>query len=282
MNGPHIHIILPVHNRSAVTKNVIDCLNRQSYRKFRIIVVDDGSTDGTSEMIKSVFPDSIFIYGSGNWWWGGSLQQGYKWLKKNNIPREDIVLIMNDDCTFENDFLQTAVDIMQEKNQAVLLPYAYSMQTGELIDKGVIIDYRTFTFRMPKENEPINCMSTRGLFLRMEHLRTIGGFRPIWLPHYFSDYEFTIRAGRKGFELISDKRLRLYMNEVTTGFGDVVKNESGFLKTYFSKKYTDHPLYTFNFIMLTFPFPYNFKFGFRVMKNTLSTLVRHFLSRKKA
>jgi hypothetical protein len=44
-----------------------------------------------------------------------------------------------------------------------------------------------------------------------------GGFRPRWLPHYLSDYEFTIRLHRQGVPLVCDPGLTLEFDGSTTG-----------------------------------------------------------------
>jgi GT2 family glycosyltransferase len=133
---------------------------------------------------------------------------------------------------------------------------------------------------MPQAGEKINCMSTRGLFLRVSDFLELKGFRSRLLPHYYSDYEFTIRAGRRGFNLMVSDKLRLWMNEASTGTG-IIKSEStsGFIRQYFSKKYTDQPVYTLNFILLTFPYPYKIKFAWRHLKNTFKTLIKLLLNK---
>lgn len=62
---------------------------------------------------------------------------------------------------------------------------------------GVYADLKKLTFRQAKTKDEINCLSTRGLFLRVKDFKKIGGFYPKLLPHYLSDYEFTIRAYKK-------------------------------------------------------------------------------------
>ncbi len=44
---PYFSVIIPTHNRFAVVKNAIDSVLDQSFRDFELIVVDDGSEDGT-------------------------------------------------------------------------------------------------------------------------------------------------------------------------------------------------------------------------------------------
>ena len=47
-----ISVVIPTYNRIALVERAIDSVLRQSIKPFDIIVVDDGSDDGTSEMIK--------------------------------------------------------------------------------------------------------------------------------------------------------------------------------------------------------------------------------------
>lgn len=273
-----IHIILPIHNRRETTRLFIQGLSSQSYQNFSLVVIDDGSTDGSFEMIKEVIPAAIHIKGNGNWWWGGSLQQGYHWLRKN-ASLKDAILFMNDDSHIDKDFLQTGIEILKDHSKTLLLAEAFSMQTNKLIDKGVVFDFKNYSIQMPKLEEEINCLSTRGLFLQVSDLMELKGFRNILLPHYYSDYEFTIRAKRKGFNLMVSYKLKLLMNEQSTGTEIInYKNRSDFFKQYFSKRYNGHPVYTFNFIMLTFPFPYKIKFAWRHLKSSVKTVIKVLLN----
>jgi Predicted glycosyltransferases len=69
-------------------------------------LIDDGSKDGTEEMVRKLISSITTLKGYGNWWWAGSLQHGYEWLKSQNLPLNDVVLIINDDTNFEADFLE--------------------------------------------------------------------------------------------------------------------------------------------------------------------------------
>ncbi len=51
MNSPLFSVIIPTFNRMEKLRRALDSLVTQSFRDFEVIVCDDGSTDGTGEMV---------------------------------------------------------------------------------------------------------------------------------------------------------------------------------------------------------------------------------------
>ena len=250
-----IYIILPVHNRREITQCFIECLKAQTYQNYHLILVDDGSTDGTEEMVRSNVRSLTVIKGKGNWWWAGGLQQGINWLKHNDVQASDIVLMVNDDVTFDNFFLEKAIEILKYKQNCLLHAEAFGKKSGHLLLSGVQADLRTLTFRQTSVPHEINCLSTMGLFMKFSDLIKIGDFYPKVLPHYFSDYEFTIRAGKKGIELCVDSALKVLLNEQSTGFVNYNVNMGfqQFIKLYFSNKSVNNPIHYTVFAILVCP-----------------------------
>lgn len=50
---PMVSVIIPTHNRAAFLKKAIDSVLGQSCRDYELVVVDDGSSDGTAELLAS-------------------------------------------------------------------------------------------------------------------------------------------------------------------------------------------------------------------------------------
>jgi GT2 family glycosyltransferase len=248
-----LYILLPVHNRRQITKHFLHCLLNQTYQNYHLILIDDGSTDGTEDMVRCMIPTVTVIKGNGKWWWAGSLQQGYYWVKSHKIRRTDIILIINDDTEIENDFLEKAVSILSNLSNTVLGAYIYSKQTEKLIGRGLFVDWKKMSFQKVSDTEEINCLSTRGVFLRAGDFIKIGGFFPKLLPHYLSDYEYTIRANRKGIRLTTSPLLKLILDETLTGHKNLLLNSIESIKKYFSVKSPNNPIYVTIFILLACP-----------------------------
>ena len=270
-----VYILLPVHNRCEVTRRFIACLKSQTYQNYHLVLIDDGSTDGTQEMVRTEIADLTVITGHGDWWWAGALQQGYDWLHKQQSVASDLVLIINDDTEFGTDFLERAVGSMKGRERSLLLAPSFSRATGRLIGGGVRVDWRKLQFTAAAMPGAINCLSTRGLFLTVGDFLELGGFYPKWLPHYLSDYEFTIRAGRRGMNLLVDESLSLLVDEMTTGFhqfdGESLR---GFWKKYFAKKSDANPFAWTMFIALVCPWPWKPLSWMRVWYGTAVKVLR--------
>ena len=58
----NISVIIPTHNRILFLKRSIDSVLAQILQPYEIIIVDDGSSDGTSAMIKKNYPNLKLIY----------------------------------------------------------------------------------------------------------------------------------------------------------------------------------------------------------------------------
>ncbi len=61
--APLVSIIIPVYNAEKYIGSCLDCVCTQNYRRLEIIVIDDGSTDGSAEIIHSYMEgDPRIIY----------------------------------------------------------------------------------------------------------------------------------------------------------------------------------------------------------------------------
>ncbi len=60
MSSPRVSIILPTHNRAWCLRSTLMSVMEQTFHDFELIVVDDGSTDGTDQVLEE-FPGLILV-----------------------------------------------------------------------------------------------------------------------------------------------------------------------------------------------------------------------------
>lgn len=249
-----IYVMVPVHNRKEVTRKFVDCLKRQTFTDYQFLLIDDGSIDGTAEMVTEQIPSAVVLRGTGEWWWAGSLQRGLEWLEANAVADNSLVLFVNDDVEFAPQYLERAVAVMAGKRGTLVLSRVRASNNGEVVETGINANLQRLGFRIADTAASINCLPTRGLFAYWGDLRRIGRFHTKLLPHYLSDYEYTIRAHKKGLRCETSAELILMANDGATGYHTIEDRDlPTILRKYFSKKSPANPLHWSAFILLTVP-----------------------------
>lgn len=265
-----MYILVPVHNRHDITRGLIECLKAQTFRDYQVILIDDGSKDGTAAMVKRELPNAVVLQGDGSWWWAGSLQKGLDWLTQECVPDDAVISFMNDDVWFSSDYLATATRVMRGKTGSLVLSQ-FAGDGGESIETGIRADARNLTFSLASTPDEINCLSTRGLFGHWGTIQRIGGFHPRLLPHYLSDYEYTMRAHRKGVKCESSPSLLIVPDLKSTGFHNMrVETFAEFGRKYFSRRSPENVFYWLSFAALAST-P-----RWRLVPNTLRVFFRFF------
>ena len=60
------HVLIPVFNRLQLTIRCLESLVAQTDQGTRIFLIDDGSTDGTAQVIREHFPEVQILHGDGS------------------------------------------------------------------------------------------------------------------------------------------------------------------------------------------------------------------------
>ena len=108
-----ISVIIPSYNRKEYLKKAIESVLKQTYNNIEIIIVDDGSKDGTQNYITETYKDDTrikFYKNKENLGAGVSRKIGYDKSKGN------YVIFMDDDDYYTNyDFFEEAIKVFETK-----------------------------------------------------------------------------------------------------------------------------------------------------------------------
>jgi glycosyltransferase involved in cell wall biosynthesis len=103
---PLVSVIIPTYNRAGILKNAIDSALAQTYPNIQLIVVDDGSTDETDELLKT-YPQVEYI----KQMHGGQAAARNRGLKH---AKGSIVASHDSDDLWLPDFLERSVAKLEE------------------------------------------------------------------------------------------------------------------------------------------------------------------------
>jgi len=212
-------IVIPVHNRKKFTEACLISLQNQTGKVDFIIVVDDGSTDGTDQMIRDKFSEVIVLEGDGNLFWTAAINMGIKFALSLGA---DYILTLNNDTVASTDFMEKMM--MHARPDILLGALDIDSDTGKPYYGGELFNWRTgrsqFLLNTLKQEDQhglheVSLFPGRGLLIPAMVFETIGLFEAKQLPHYMADYDFTQLARKSGFRVFCnyDARLFTYPNE---------------------------------------------------------------------
>ena len=242
-------IIVPVFNRRNITVRFLELLKQQTFKEFITIVVDDGSKDGTSSVVKEKFSDVHIIKGSGSWWWTKSVNKGISYAITLGVRA---VLLMNDDTYFEPDYLSNLVLASNANPESIVGSLSLTYEKPERIFFSGVKKIKLFSSKGSKYhsafelykggltgNKPTVALPGRGLLIPISIINRYGFFEEDKLPQYGADEAYITklyRLNRKPSYISWDSRIYTYTS--MTGKGASFSNETlaEFLLSFFTPK----------------------------------------------
>jgi GT2 family glycosyltransferase len=223
-----IYAIIPVRNR---IESTILCLNDIFRQKVDddqlVIVIDDGSTDGTRERVTELFPEVKILNGSGDLWWTGAVKLGIEYVLNISNSDTDWIVLMNNDIRLMDTEIISKLIVFAKRSPAPCLVSPISTSDIKLLNtipSGKII--RSWFFNISQnvcmgrhvlpsateEGVEVDLMTARCLVHPLRVFKKIGLYDDRRFPHYGGDDEFSQRAKRAGFKLYVLPEVKIFVD----------------------------------------------------------------------
>ena len=236
-NSPFFSIVIPTYNRARFIDEAIASVLSQNFNDFELIIVDDGSTDTTSEVVES-FHDNRIIY-----------------IKKINEERAVarntgarkaqgayVNFLDSDDCLYSH-HLSVAYEFLKKEASAEIFHLAYDVKDAS----GKFLRNMQRISNINKQIINGNVLSCNGVFIRKDVL----------LKHAFNedrslssleDWELWIRmSARFRFFHVNEITSTIILHDersVVTGNAEKVKLKVNLFNRYVSEDSTNQRVYS--------------------------------------
>jgi GT2 family glycosyltransferase len=186
----YISIIIPTFNRKEMLRDALNSLFNQTYpkNKYEIIVVDDGSTDGTSKMLGNMKNPNLQFIRQKNLGRGPAINTGLKMAKGG------IIIIIDDDCIATENYIRKLSGAYSDNKVGAaagkIIPSSLNTFVERYTDAKGIIDQSSFQYFLFGASSSY----------KREVLDKIGGFDDFF-SRTAEDVDISFRIMLSGFKL---------------------------------------------------------------------------------
>jgi glycosyltransferase involved in cell wall biosynthesis len=212
MDSPRVTVLMTVYNCEAFIRPSIKSVLQQTYRNFELLIIDDGSTDGTMEIVKKFKDERIRILKN-------PTNRGVAYSRKKALlsSKGEFVAILDADDISLPDRLRRQVEYLDGNPSVALI----GASNYVIDDDGNIID----RWVAPKTMNIIrwkllfgNCFCHSTVMFRRLPAISVGGYDDSVFAG--EDYDLYVRLAAK-YELANIEAILVSWRRTVTGLGRV-------------------------------------------------------------
>lgn len=223
-------ILIPVYNKLKYTRKCLadlkENINGSLADSVQIIVIDDGSQDGTESWIHDHFPEVMVLKGTGSLFWTGAMNLGIKYAIYEH--EYEYILLWNNDVitggkyftylfqTIQAEFIGivgSKILTLQDKNIVWSFGGYFNPRTG---DKGMIGYFDTDKEEYSRIRS-VDWCTGMGTLIHKDVVKKIGLMEEKLFPQYFGDTDYSYRAKLAGFPVRINPEMVLFNDTSNTG-----------------------------------------------------------------
>jgi len=206
---PKVSIIVLNWNNFKDTKECLESLEKISYPNHEIIIVDNGSADGSGERIQKEFPNHIYIYNDSNLGFTGGNNVGMKYAVKRGT---DYIFFINNDMIVDKGFLEPLVQAMRNEGAGLVGPATYHyFQREKIYSAGAHLNFWKTKIKGHKFTEEFREVDILGgsFLIKKQVIDKIGYFyEPYFLN--FEELDYCFQTRKAGFKIFCEPKSKIW------------------------------------------------------------------------
>lgn len=226
MSSPRVAAIVLNYNGREVTLQALASLSAMDYPAYDLVVVDNGSTDGSYQAVARAFPRVIQVRTEENLGPAGGANLGMRWALARG---HDYLLILNNDIEVAPDFLMQLVEVAESApDVGIVGPKGYYFWDRQRIwSAGGRLPFREAATKERGQGQidrgqfdrdaEVDYVNGCAMLVRRRVVEEIGLWDPVFHLSV-EDADFCMRAKQAGYRCFYAHRARLWhMVSTSTG-----------------------------------------------------------------
>ena len=210
---PHVTIVILNWNREADTLECLDSLARMDYPSFSIVVVDNGSTDGSPDAFERWSRDNLSVTLIRNAENRGFVRGSNQGMRHALSTDTDYVFLLNNDTVVEPDVLTMLVQAAERSGDLGMVgPKIYQHGRGLVLDsagtraipwlaQGFLLGHGKVDHGQYDDPGDLPYVTGTALLVRRAVLEKVGLMDEDYFC-YFDDFDWGLKARKAGYRLL--------------------------------------------------------------------------------
>lgn len=214
MTSPKVGVVVLNLNGADVLRKCLQSIREVNYPNLEVVIVDNGSTDGSPKIVRREFPGFQLIENGKNL----GVPEGQNIGVRHCLGLEsDFVFVLNNDLIVDRETINELLRRSADDSIGVSGPIMYSAQNpADIQSAGGMIQwtkgstYYLLTGQAPAQMPETFDIDYVGLpFIKAEVLRKVGLFDPEYFA-YWEDADFCARVKHAGYRVISVSSAKIW------------------------------------------------------------------------
>ncbi len=213
-----IFVIIPTYNQWQLLKKCLKSLQKQTYKNFNILVVDDGSNQDIKNNIKDTFSNINVLSFKKNKGFAKAVNKGVKYAL--NTYKPNYIALLNNDTRLDKNWLKNLIKRIRSKTQIAAVtsnmffynkPDIINSQGGTIDWNGDGYDINIFKNKkdIKTKSKPVLGACFAGCLIKSKALKQVGLLDQRFHA-YYEDLDWSWRANLLGYKIYFEKDAILY------------------------------------------------------------------------
>lgn len=221
MSPANVTIVIPTFNGLSLLKKHLPSIIKYSGKGIKIIIVDNGSSDGTEAYLISKYSGKVqCLRNEKNLFFPIAVNQGVR------AAKTDLVILINNDVHPQKGYLETAINHFTDKSVFAVTFNETSSSWPEVSWRGKLQYLRGEDKSQPR----LSAWASGGSAIFQKTVwDELGGLDEVYSPGYWEDIDIGWRAWKAGYQIIWEPKAKV-THQHESSFGLVNRDYLNLIK----------------------------------------------------